>query len=305
MAYRIKHGESVPEGVRRIAREELGTAAQCLRGKNGADADERVHEARKSLKKTRALLRLIRPSLGDVYAAENDRLREAGRKLSPIRDAAVMPQVFDHLRERIDKKAGGGSLAAIRRRLGLHKKHLVQESIEQKLMEGVAGSLIESRQSIKKWPLDVDGFAAIELGFEKAFRDGKKAFATALKSGHRRNFHEWRKRVKDHWYHVRLLENLWSDLMTGYEHSLKDLEDALGEDLNLAILRDHLLSTPDGTANHPAPDCVIAALDSSRTELRSRAVEIGERVYAEKPGRLTRHMERLWDAWRGAKTHVA
>ena len=40
--------------------------------------------------------------------------------------------------------------------------------------------------------------------------------------------HEWRKRAKDHWYHIRLVEDLWTEVMEGYEKSLKDLETVAG-----------------------------------------------------------------------------
>src|SRR5512146_1173 len=50
--------------------------------------DTRVHSARKALKKARAALRLLRPNLvAGVYERENIALRDAGRRLSPLRDA--------------------------------------------------------------------------------------------------------------------------------------------------------------------------------------------------------------------------
>jgi len=56
------------------------------------------------------------------------------------------------------------------------------------------------------------------------------------KHPHPENYHEWRKRVKEHWYHVRLLEVTVAD--GGYEKSLKELETALGEDHNLVLLQE-------------------------------------------------------------------
>jgi hypothetical protein len=61
---------------------------------------------------------------------------------------------------------------------------------------------------VKKWPIATDGFAALEPGFEMTFRKGRTAFALAQKRPGPKNYHDWRKRVKDHWYHVRLMEDL-------------------------------------------------------------------------------------------------
>ena len=297
MAYRFKRGESVPEGVRRIVREEIGSAEQNLRGKSGANRDEAVHDARKSIKKVRALLRLVRPELGSSFTAENIRLRDAGRRLSELRDAGALIGTLDELKKRSSGALGRASLASVRRALIVHKEQVEQEVGTDESMRDLAVTLTQIRQSAKRWPLEADGFSAIESGLEKTFRDGRKALAMARKHGRREDFHEWRKRVKDHWYQVRLLEKLWSDVMQGYEQSLKELEDALGEDLNLAILRDRILSGPDGKGATRTVDLLTRAIDSSRKELRDRALAIGERVYAEKPRQFTGQIRRLWEAW--------
>jgi CHAD domain-containing protein len=302
MAYRLKHGESVPEGVKRIAREEIRSAVQYLSGRGGVSRDEAIHEARKNIKKTRALLRLVRTELGDVYTSESARLRDVGQKLSPIRDLGALITTFDRLKKERGKTLGKVSLTGIRRTLGLRKKHVEAELGVQELMHSLAASLRLTLRSVRRWPLKTDGFAALEPGLRKTFRAGKKALGALKKNGSREKFHEWRKRVKDHWYHVRLLENLWTDVLKGYEQTLKELEDALGEDLNLAILRDHVLSGSGLKGERRGVNRVVKAIDESRKELRERALAIGRRVYAEKPRQFTRQMGQLWDAWR--ESHV-
>ena len=298
MAYRLKHRESLPEGVKRIAREEIRSAVQHLRGKGGIPRDEAIHEARKSIKKVRALLRLVRPELGEFYASESARLRDAGQKLSQLRDLGALITTFDELKKERGKTLGRISLTAIRHALVFHKKRVEAEMSIRELMHSLADSLGLTLRSIPHWPLKTGGFAALGPGLKQTFRAGKKAFGELNKHASREKFHEWRKRVKDHWYHVRLLENLWTDVIKGYEQTLKELEDALGEDLNLAILRDHMLSASGPQGEGRAVDRVVWAIDDSRKELRKRALAIGRRVYAEKPRQFARQMGQLWDAWR-------
>ncbi|MDE3194884.1 MAG: CHAD domain-containing protein, partial [Acidobacteriota bacterium] len=64
MPYRLALDESIPRGIRRIAREEIDSAIANLRIKTPSKRDEAVHEARKSLKKLRSLVRLVSPCLG-------------------------------------------------------------------------------------------------------------------------------------------------------------------------------------------------------------------------------------------------
>src|SRR5260370_419559 len=54
MGYRLERNESVPQGLRRIAREQLASAPDEL-GKRGSQRAEGIHEARKSIKKVLAV----------------------------------------------------------------------------------------------------------------------------------------------------------------------------------------------------------------------------------------------------------
>ncbi|HEX3745507.1 MAG TPA: CHAD domain-containing protein [Bryobacteraceae bacterium] len=296
MAYKFKQGQTVAQNVKRIASEELATALQCLRDRAAVPAESSVHEIRKSIKKTRALLRLVRPELGEFYADENVQLRDTGRKLSPLRDAGALIGVVDGLREH-PLNGAGRSLSAVRKQLVRQKQLLEQEAGGRKLGPEVASELLRARKSVRYWRLAKGGFEALAPGIEKTFRDGRRALAKARNSGRREDFHEWRKRVKDLWYHVRLLEKIWGDLMEGYEHSLKELEDALGDDLNLAILTERVEAMASQNGGRLKAASLIKKIEDSRSELRKRTLEIGDRVYAEKPREFTRQMARLWKAW--------
>ena len=99
MAYRLSIADDVPSSVRTCAREQLAGAVERLE-RAEEDPVKAVHEARKHLKKTRALLRLVRPALGTrAYRRENDALRDAGLALSGTRDADVLVATADKLAE--------------------------------------------------------------------------------------------------------------------------------------------------------------------------------------------------------------
>ncbi|MEI9976917.1 MAG: CHAD domain-containing protein [Ignavibacteriota bacterium] len=295
MAYRFRQGESIPQNVKRIAREELGAALRQLRGKGTTPGEESVHEVRKSIKKMRALLRLVRPQLGDFFADENVRLRDTGHRLSQLRDAGALIGVVDNLRKRPQAKTAGKALSAVRRRLNRQKLHIEEDVETRRLKPELTDALRQTQQSIRYWPLETDGFPAIAEGLERTFRDGREAMARARKTGRREDFHEWRKRVKDHWYQVRLLQKVWGDVMVAYESSLKELENALGEDLNLAILSEHVESMASENGFNAAS--LGKTIDAARKELRERALEIGARIYAEKPREFLRQIKRLWKVW--------
>jgi hypothetical protein len=96
---------------------ELHRAIVLLEGHGAQTPAQTVHEARKALKRTRALVRLQRESLGSKrFARANATLRRAGRRLAEARDAEVMVQALDALlkrqRKQLRRSAGVAALRA-------------------------------------------------------------------------------------------------------------------------------------------------------------------------------------------------
>lgn len=96
MTFALDPQRPLGEALRRAALDELDGATQHLRG-DDVGADD-IHEMRKSAKKLRAWLRLLRPELGERYAILNGLLRDASRRLSARRDADVARQTLLRLR---------------------------------------------------------------------------------------------------------------------------------------------------------------------------------------------------------------
>jgi hypothetical protein len=121
--------------------------------------------------------------------------------------------------------------------------------------------------------------------------------ATAQDDPRPENYHEWRKRVKDHWYHVRLLESLWTEVIQAREASLKNLETWLGDDHNLVVLRDKLSNEPEKYGDADGVHLFLALAGEHQKELRENALSLGQRIYEEKPRQFTQSMSKLWDVW--------
>lgn len=297
MAYRFKIDELAPQAAKRVAAEELEWAVNQLGGEAGRNRDEAIHEARKSIKKIRSLLRLLQPELHNCYRTEASHLREVGRDLSKLRDAGAVIRTFDLVRRKYRSDLGKTRLSSLRRGLIAHKKAVEQELGIGLALPGIVKDLRAIEARVKTWPLETDGFPAIAPGLKAIFRRGRKALASARKQPCPDNFHEWRKRIKDLWYAVRLLEALWTDVMEAYEKTLKDLETWLGEDHDLVVLREDFVSHPDLFGNQQEIDAFLNIAGQYQKELRDNALSLGERVYEESPGQFIRRMKHFWDSW--------
>lgn len=284
--------------MKRIVREELDAGVATLRAKTRSTREEAIHEARKSIKKVRAVLKLLRDDLGRVYDKENARLRDAGRVLSEIRDAGALLESFEKVMENSHKGLSQQARRTMRHALLSHKTHLEEEKALARLLPQVADSLAASRKHFKHWKFDRHGFAAIDDAFERTFRRGRKALVIVEKSRQSEHFHELRKRVKDHWYHVRLLQHVWRDFMEGYEKSLKTLETQLGDDHNLVVLHDVVAASPAAFGKDSDVAALFNDIKALQDKLRQEALTTAQLVYQESPHRLATRVSHLWGIWK-------
>jgi CHAD domain-containing protein len=126
------------------------------------------------------------------------------------------------------------------------------------------------------WPVLTDGLCEV-------YRRGRRALGTARREPSAECLHEWRKQVKHLWHALELLEPAWPRPMRALAREAHRLADRLGEDHDLAVLRERLATAAiDETARAAA----VAALDAWRRELQRSAFRRGERLYAEPPRRF-------------------
>ncbi|HEY1182952.1 MAG TPA: CHAD domain-containing protein [Bryobacteraceae bacterium] len=294
MAYRFEPGESVREGLRRIAREELSSAAGGLRQATARTRDDAIHEARKSVKKVRAILRLMRGELGDTYRIENRRLRDVARRLSVYRDGTVMIETLDQLGEHYKDDRYAPALAVVRRGLVENQRRQRRGPRMTKAMRRAGEALLAASARVDRWRLVMDGPVALAPGMETAYRRGRARMAGARRNRQPEYCHEWRKRVKDHWYHLRLLENRWDATTRAREKSLKELETWLGEHHNLEVLSARLAAEGAGKRKRKEAELCRDLIGKLQRELRRKALALGQRLYSEPPELFRKRLTQLW-----------
>lgn len=296
MAFRLRRSEQVPEGIRRITRETLDDAHRQL-ARTGDERHAGIHEARKHLKEARAVLRLVRPELGRHFAAENHRLRDIARALSPARDARVALDTWDRLA--LADPSGMAEDSHVRDRLERRLLDMTDAALDDSgTLECLRDDLASARDSVDGWPLQARGFGTLRQGLRESYRRGRRKRRTALTSGRDEDFHEWRKRVKDLWYQTRLLQGVWPPVMKAGIGQLKRLSDWLGDDHDLTLLRSLLQHEREPRGQRPAAARWPDWINKRQLALRKRASRLGARVYAEKPLAYVTRIEAYWMLWR-------
>jgi len=278
-AFRLKRSEAVPAGIVRIAGGRLDSAVDELSGRAGHDTPEAVHEARKDIKKLRALVRLVQAD-----ASWNRRLRVTARRLAGRRDADVLLETLDEL-----IKSGDVAKKPVR---GLRKELAAEarREADDAQIPFAQAELTVARGEIDALAPRKDSFKAFRPGLQQIYGDGRAAYRAARKRPTDENLHEWRKRVKDLWYSASILHSAWPALMNELSAEAHVLSDLLGDDHDLAMLTERATGKKHKELRR--------AIAKRRKRLKKRAFKLGKRLYAEKPKGFTRRIGAAWETSR-------
>jgi len=297
MGYAFEVDETVPEGVRRITEEQVERAVSTLEQADGHDLEEAVHDCRKRAKKLRGLIRLVRPALGDGYGPANESFRDAGRELSALRDAHAALATFDALVAASADHLPEGGLGAVRSGLAALAEEATGTDDWRARIDSAADLFRAGGRRVTRTKLESGGWEAIGPGLDRTYRAGRRALGDVRSDPQSEAVHEWRKRVKDAWYHVRLLSDAAPSILEPLEDRFHDLSDALGDAHDLVVICERLHASPDRFGGQAQVGAACELADELRSTLERRAVHIGSRLYAEKPGAYARRMGAYWRAW--------
>jgi CHAD domain-containing protein len=303
MAYRLKLKEPLGKGVRRIAGEQLDNAVARLQ--SDSDLEIGVHEARKGLKRTRALLRLIRPGLTDAsYRNANVQLRDIARSLSAVRDRDVVRGLLTKL-----LKGSTSEAKAARHLLALLDATPAAANGSGAPVRDVAGALHEIdavRREIGRLALHAASFDTVVAGLTKSHRTGRKALSRALRNPEEEEaLHDLRKAAQAYWRQMLLIQQAWPEACLARAAAAKLVADLLGQDHDVALL-ENVLAGPEGKALTVVERRVLARTCTSRHDaLRAEALPKSQLLFVERSEQLGARMRELWHAARRAVRSAA
>lgn len=294
MSFRVRASESVIANVRRMARDRLDDAVEDLEAAvRGQDVHANVHEARKRNKHVRALTRLVRGSAPDLHDEVNATVRDAARLLSELRDRDAVLETLDELVDHEGRADVADAAAAVRGPLEAARDAAAADAGAD--IDRALGMFAAVRDGVAAWEVP-DDVEALTGGFARTYGRCRDRLADVQESPTTAALHEWRKRVKYHRYHLRILEPVWPRVWGARREAVHDLSDLLGDDHDLAVLRGVF---EDGGAFDDGPvRTLVAVLDRRRAELQSAAVPLGERLFAPSPEAAVDELRACWTAWR-------
>jgi CHAD domain-containing protein len=290
VSYKLKSDETIGDGLRRIIRRQIENAICASKAKqNGKDSP--VHETRKHLKKARAALRLVRGEVkGKAWKRADGCLAQVGEMISEVRDAEVRLETVRQLR---------GFLRGKKRSFEETEELLAFEldsflAAFSEWPQEAEARLSEMLEQMRDWPWGKLGCKRVRRNVQRTYKRGRQILDVAIEKMTTKNLHAVRKCAKELGYQIRILEPLAPKVFGELNDELKTIGECLGQLHDLAFVTQRLWSF----RGEKQGDRILSALIAVRTdELRSTAVALGERFYAERPRQFARRIARYFSEW--------
>ena len=259
---------------------------------------EAVHEIRRCFKRSRAILRLIRDATGyAAYFRENRNMRDLHRRLTPAREADVFCQTLRDLRKNHHELLGDDWFLKVIDDVRDQARTELNQLLRDDTLEQISANVERSAERIGHYHLRGEGFAVIDGGLKRIYRQGQRlthrAFFTQPDD---MTLHNLRKRAKYLQYQVTLLRPLYPKLLKATAKSLQQLTDTLGNYNDRAEAKEKLPALVDGSNGSGGKlEVLFGRLTAEQEVLRGEARHLAQKIYAEKPGQFTGRIRTYWE----------
>jgi CHAD domain-containing protein len=289
----LQADEPLRAGVLRVVDSLVKNAVERIRYPSN-DRVEDLHSVRVTIKRLRAILRLVRPAMRKrSFDRENGRLRSAARRLSIARDADVARQTLATLpfAKQSEKDAGAVALAGFR-------KNGSPEPDISKTMKVTALDLDETRRNLHRLQISRGEWKVIEPGVRKVYRQCRKRMERAVGHGDDDAYHKWRIRMKSLYYELQMLQFVWPAHLTKMVAGLNKLQDQIGADHDLVVLKRSLDRNPDRFGGSGSVEPILRSVNNKRRKLRRTTDPLGKAIFDQTSRSFVRELGQHWNNWR-------
>lgn len=284
-------------GLIQAATIQQFAAARARLTAAGHITPEAIHEIRRSLKRMRAALRLVRDDLGPRMNLWNAHLRAVHHELSLLRDTDACQQTIASYAprcssaEQLTLERLSQDLEARRTARAAELDHVSRQALLDRL------AMVEDGWSA--WQPTETRFDLIAPAVKRMARRCRRLVDQLRKHPDSECFHSLRKEMKLRLYWLELLAPIWPHGMKAEERLVDGLSDLLGHHQDLEVLAEQF---QQAQAN---PELgiprqwqrLIKRLHARQKKLEHRILKLARRLTVERPRALCKRWRKLAGIW--------
>lgn len=269
---------------------------------NDQHVEDSVHNIRKTIKKIRAVLSLIRDEIGySSYLRENNFYRDIGRQLSEFRDLDVYLSVALDLEQRFIMDLNYSCLTNLISQIKHDKATCLKQLIKP---EGFPAELTQklavARINMEKIKITDESFNFVMSGLNRSYKKGRKVLHTCMDDSGPEKAHQLRKALKNIWYQIRIIRPVYPTFCKAYAKSLRSITRILGKLNDYAEFKKYLNISSARGLNRTNRDIINVMLNNMQNEKILIALPKVQLALVEKPSEFIKRIYGYWDV-----THYA
>lgn len=261
------------------------------------DIHHSIHECRRTCKRIRAVLKMIRDEIGySNYFRENRFYRDLSRRMSGPRDDFVLLQSVDELELKKPVVFRKELLSPLKELLSDRmEKRIVEFTIERGGFGQVLKDLEDAEVRVTKYCRLRDSFSAMKSGIRRVYRKGYRFGTTDRISESVEAFHEYRKQTKYLLYQMELISPVFPNVMNAYTGTLDKHAEILGDTRDIDRLELFLEELPEGLIRPKALEELMELIRLKRRKKLKKIHRNSPLIFAEKPKQFVRRLESYWE----------
>ncbi len=256
-----------------------------------------VHETRRSIKRIRAILRMIRDETGySNYHRENVFYRDLSRRMSPLRDHHVLLRTLQDFGHKSPETFSEKETSVIIQVL----EHRIREE-EERFMDLHGGfdrmleDIEEAGTRVEEYCRLRDGFVSVRKGIRRIYGRGSRDLGLIRDTSSETNFHEYRKNTKYLHHQMELVSPVFPKLIKAYGRTIDKHAELLGDARDYGRLESFILEGGGWMKPNAARRRMAHELGSRKQELMEIIYVQAGRIYAEKPSDFITRLGTYWN----------
>jgi CHAD domain-containing protein len=282
----------VGDALAGVGHEILADARRALGDRLQSDA-EAVHAYRKTMKRWRALLRLLTPFVGDDSRHLYRQARDFAHEFAGARDLQGALDALADLAASGDGLTPTAPLAAMQRRLEEARREAESNTMNEERRSRLTTALNAATLALECWPLERIAFSALAHELARTYRQARRAIPKDWPGARVDQIHELRKKVVAHRYQMELLEPVWPRMTKVWVSEAQRLRDRLGHHHDLEMLKVLMAARPPAA---PWRELILPAIRSRQSAHLEEAARLAGRLFAERPKAFRERIKALWES---------
>jgi CHAD domain-containing protein len=178
------------------------------------------------------------------------------------------------------------------------EKKCLEELARSNATAAIAADLQDLLVRLADWPIATYGWKELRRAVRRSYERARESYQKAHDAPKPTRLHRWRKRVKELWFHLRLLRRASPTRMEELAQDFEVLGEFLGDDHDLSMLKSALEERRAAHSQRAAMETLFELINLRREELLDPAFDLGARLFEESPADFAQELDEKRDTHR-------